>query len=423
MNDMADFYQQQAQARLSTTPWLAQIQKNALTALGQYGLPTRHDEEWKYTQVDATLVQSFVPTYAKDVAQPKHITSPFTYSLQIINGELCGLETLTKSLPAGVLVLPLALALVQHPDLIKPHLGTILEQEHGFHALNTAMIKQGVFIYIPEGLLINEPLVLTHIQDTANQAVYLRHVIVAGANSQATILEAYQGEENGSYLTNTVTEIAVERGAKLTHYKLQQESKSALHLGHIAVKQAKSSAFESHSFSLGGQLARSDLSIYLNEEGARCLMNGMYVTGSGQHADNHTTVHHTVPNCLSEQDYKGILSGNSCAVFNGKIKVFKDAQHTEAKQQNKNLLLSKQAQVNTKPQLEIFANDVQCSHGATIGQLDEEALFYLATRGIDRLAASHYLIHAFAIDNLRLISNPNIAQWIEPIIMKQVEAL
>lgn len=423
MNDMVDFYQQQAQPRLSTTSWLAQIQSNALAFLGKYGLPTRHDEEWKYTQVDASLAQSFVPTYAKEAALPKNTDSPFTHSIQIINGEICGLEALAKLLPAGVLVLPLASALAQHAQLIKPHLGSILEQEHGFHALNTAMIQQGVFIYIPEGISVDEPIVLTHIQDKTNQAVYLRHVIVAGANSQATIIEDYQGEENTAYLTNTVTEIAVASGAKLIHYKLQREGKSALHLGHLAVKQADTSVFESHSFSLGGQLVRSDLSIYLNEEHAHCLMNGLYITGQGQHVDHHTTVNHSVPNCSSEQDYKGILSGNSRAVFNGKVKVYKDAQHTQAKQQNKNVLLSKQAEVDTKPQLEIFANDVLCSHGATVGQLDEEALFYLATRGIDRLQASHYLIHAFAIDNLRLIRHAQVAQWIEPLIMKQVEAL
>ena len=193
--------------------------------------------------------------------------------------------------------------------------------------------------------------------------------------------------------------------AKLTHYKIQRESKAAYHLGHLAVKQSAHSQFASHSLSLGGKLVRSDISMYLQEEHAHCLMNGIYAPSEGQHVDHHTTVNHLVPNCSSEQDYKGILTGRSRAVFNGKVIVAKDAQHTDAKQQNKNLLLSANAEIDTKPQLEIFADDVLCSHGATVGQLDEEALFYLATRGIGRLEASHYLIHAFAQDNLRLIPN------------------
>uniref|UniRef100_UPI00260D9DA4 Fe-S cluster assembly protein SufD n=1 Tax=uncultured Legionella sp. TaxID=210934 RepID=UPI00260D9DA4 len=198
------------------------------------------------------------------------------------------------------------------------------------------------------------------------------------------------------------------------------ESKSAYHLGHIAVKQEESSQFASHSLSLGGKLVRSDLSLYLQEERAHCLMNGIYAPAEGQHVDHHTTVHHLVPECSSEQDYKGILTGHSRAVFNGKVIVAKDAQHTDAKQQNKNLLLSANAEIDTKPQLEIFADDVVCSHGATVGQLDEEALFYLATRGIGRLDASRYLIHAFAQNNLRLIPHRDLADWMGQLLTQQL---
>lgn len=423
MNEKLDFYQKQAQGRLSTLPWLEAMQKKALSELCQWGFPTRHDEEWKYTPVDELLTHEFSTTSKPTQHAPQVSDSPLKQGLTLHNGMIFGLEKLTKQLPKGVLVMPLSTAISQCPELITPYLGSILQPEHGFHALNTAMIQEGVFIYVPAGIVVEEPILLAHSQDNMNQAVYWRHVLVAEQNSQFSIVEDYQGPEGLCYFTNTVTEVCLAKDARLTHYKIQRESFKSYHVGHIAVKQAQSSQFESHSFSLGATLARSDLSMDLDEEHARCLMNAVYLTTQDQQVDHHTTVNHKVPNCLSEQDYKGVLSGRARAVFNGKIKVSKDAQHTCAKQQNKNLLLSKYAEINTKPQLEIFANDVVCSHGATVGQLDEDALFYLATRGIDRQQASHYLIQAFTIENLRLIRHSTIASWIEELLMKQVEAL
>lgn len=421
MNEILDFYQQQAAASLSTVPWLAQLQSKALADLNHHGFPGRHDEEWKYTSVDALLKQPF-STYEKDVVTAVANASdlPIQQRIVIQNGFISGEAELAKALPAGVLIVPLANALASHPELLKPYLGTILKQEHGFHFLNTAMIHCGMLIYIPAGVRVDEPIVLMHLQDQVNQAVHLRHVIIAEAESQASIVEDYQGLEDTCYLTNTVTEIFLGAKAQLTHCKIQRESKAAYHLGHISVKQSTGSEFNNHSLSLGGKCVRSDLSVYLQEEKAHCLMNGIYAPTEGQHVDHHTTVHHLVPNCSSEQDYKGILTGRSRAVFNGKVFVAKDAQHTDAKQQNKNLLLSANAEVDTKPQLEIFADDVLCSHGATVGQLDEEALFYLATRGIDRVEASHYLIHAFARDNLRLIPHLKLADVMSQLLTQQL---
>lgn len=421
MNEILDFYQQQAAASLSTTPWLAQLQTKALTNLNRRGFPARHDEEWKYTNVDALLKQSFTQ-YKRDAVavSPQVADLPIAQQVLIHNGLISGIEQVAKAMPAGVLVLPLASALTSHAALVQAHLGHSLNEEHGFHFLNTAMIHCGVFIYIPKGVCVDEPIALTHVQDQANQAVHLRHLIIAEADSQASIIEDYQGVEGTCYLTNVVTEVFLGAHAKLTHYKLQRESKMAYHLGHVSVKQGASSDFANHSLSLGGKCVRSDLSLYLQEEKAHCLMNGIYAPAEGQHVDHHTTVHHLVPNCTSEQDYKGILTGRSRAVFNGKVIVAKDAQHTNAKQQNKNLVLTANAEVDTKPQLEIFADDVQCSHGATVGQLDEEALFYLATRGIGRVEASHYLIHAFAQDNLRLIPQAKLAEVMGHLLIQQL---
>lgn len=421
MNEILDLYQQQALVSLSTIPWLAQLQSKALTDFSCSGLPGRHDEEWKYTNVDALLKQSFTPYNTElTAALPKASDLPVAHHIVIHNGRISGAEQLAKTLPAGVIVLPLATALTTHPELLKPYLGSILHQEHGFHFLNTAMINCGVLIYIPAGVCIDEPIALTHVQDQMNQAVHLRHLIIAQDDSQATVIEDYQGLENTSYLTNTVTEVFLGTKARLTHCKIQRESKLAYHLGHVSVKQGAHSEFANHSLSLGGKCVRSDLSLYLQEEKAHCVMNGIYAPTEGQHVDHHTTVYHLVPNCSSDQDYKGILTGRSRAVFNGKVIVAKDAQHTNAKQQNKNLLLSANAEVDTKPQLEIFADDVLCSHGATVGQLDEEALFYLATRGIDRVAASHYLIHAFARDNLRLIPHSKLADYMSNLLTQQL---
>ena len=196
------------------------------------------------------------------------------------------------------------------------------------------------------------------------------------------------------------------------HYKIQRESKLAYHMGHLAVNQAMDSQLDSHLFSLGGKCVRSDITIGLSEPGAQCLMNGVYVPNDLQHMDHHTLVTHEAPNCRSEQDYKGILNGHSRAVFNGRVVVAKGAQHTQAKQQNKNLLLSIDTEIDTKPQLEIFADDVVCTHGATVGQLDEEAIFYLATRGIGRADATRYLVKAFTVDNLRILANVELATWV-----------
>lgn len=419
MSEILEVYAQHAKAELSTLPWLAQLQKTALSKLKRNGFPTRQHEEWKYTSVDALVKEAFTGQTTTTGNCPSS-TIPMTRQLQVYNGQITGIEALAKQLPAGVLVIPLAQALAEHADLVEPYLGQILKQEHGFHYLNTAQIHCGVFVYVPAGIVLAEPIVISHYQDQANQAVHLRHLIVAEAQAQATIIEEYRGADDCTYLTNTVTETWLAASAQVTHYKIQCESKSAYHIGHITAKQASHSEFNSHSLSLGGKLVRSDLSLYLQEEFAHCLMNGIYAPSAGQHVDHHTTVHHLVPNCSSEQDYKGILGGNSRAVFNGKVIVAKDAQHTNAQQQNKNVLLSANAEINTKPQLEIFADDVLCSHGATVGQLDEDALFYLATRGIDRAEASHYLIQAFANNNLQRIPQRELAEWMGQLITQQV---
>ncbi|WP_419418941.1 Fe-S cluster assembly protein SufD [Legionella sp. D16C41] len=423
MSDILEFYQGQAKANYLAEPWLASLQKQALEDFNYFGFPTRKQEEWKYTALDSFLQQRFHNRLPLDsFCQDKlvHNLPPAGLGITICNGQIVKLDELSLQLPKGVIILPLLEAVKAYPEKVKPYLAQLLKHEHGFQALNTAFLQTGLFIYLPENVHLTQPLLLTHWQDEQEQGIYPRHLVIAEANSQATIIETFNGQADSSYLTNTVTEIYLAKQAKLVHYKIQNESKSAFHIGHLAVKQALESQFESHSISLGGRLVRSDVSIYLVEEEAKSVMNGLYLPNDNQHIDHHTTVYHQVPNCQSDQDYKGILAGRSRAVFNGKVIVAKHAQHTQARQQNKNLLLSAQAEVDTKPQLEIFANDVVCSHGATVGQLDEEALFYLATRGISRMQAKLYLVHAFAAENLSQIPHTEIREWIATLINNQL---
>lgn len=417
MNEVLDFYHQQARKQLLPIPWLAKIQLKGLQDFKQYGFPKRNNEEWKYTLVDGFLRERFVnqstqpPSKLASEAGLANVTM-----LTIHNGHLQEMELLWP----GVIVAPLLSAIEQHADKIKPYLNQLLTTEHGFQALNTAMLQGGVFIYLSKNCRLDEPILLSHWQDQAQQAVYNRHLIIAEEGSEATIIEEYRGSEDCCYFTNTVTEIAVAPRAKLTHYKIQCESKAAYHIGQLAVQQAGASQFTNHSLSLGGKLVRSDINLRFQQEGAQCFLNGIYAPTAGQHMDHHTTIEHAVGNCISRQDYKGILSGHSRAVFDGKVIVAKGAQHTQADQQNKNLLLSAQAEIDTKPQLAIFADDVICTHGATVGQLDEEALFYLATRGIDRLEAANYLIHAFMAENLSSITAPFLAKWVGNLLNQQL---
>lgn len=418
MSECVEFYQSQARGSLSSNPWLLTRQQQALQALTTGGFPTRHDEDWKYTSVESFLQHRFVAH--KAASKPDRVDTQIPpvacHRVMIVDGLLAA----CPELPAGVSVLPLMDALSTMPEKVTPYLNQILTSEHAFHALNTAMLSNGLLIHLAEGVRLDAPLWISHWQTEANQAVHLRHLVVAEKGSQASLIEDYAGETAQCYYTNVITEVHLAENASLMHMKLQRESKHAYHVGHLAVKQSAHSQLDSHLFSLGGQWVRSDLTIHLDEAHARCSMNGVYLPFEGQHMDHHTLVHHAAPDCCSEQDYKGIVNGRARGVFNGRVVVAKDAQHTVAKQQNKNLLLSMNAEMDTKPQLEIFADDVVCTHGATVGQLDDEALFYLATRGIGYEEASRYLMQAFMTTNIRAVSNADLAAWIGDLLNEHI---
>jgi Fe-S cluster assembly protein SufD len=425
MDSVLEFYKKEVEVGQVAVPWVARVQEKAMRELEYRAFPSRKDEDWKYSALalDGFLATRFAQQKGPTLKKPNLTDlpkAPLGQEIILYNGEIIGLEALQASLPAGVIVEPLLSALERHEAKVKPWLGKLLTHEHGFHALNMAALQTGVFIYVPKNIQLDNPLLLTHWQDVPNAALYARHLVVLEEGSRLNLIENYQGKPTCAYFTNAVTEVHLGAHAELVHYKIQAESSAAFHIGHLAVQQGQASSCQSHSLSVGGQLARMDISLTFLAPEASCLLNGLYLPAEGQHMDHHTSIHHLVPDCKSKQDYKGILSGKTKAVFNGKVLVSKGAMHTAAEQQNKNLLLSSDAEIDTKPQLEIFADDVTCSHGATVGQLDEDALFYMATRGLNYEEASLALIQAFAMENIAYLPSEPMQAWMSQLIEQQL---
>jgi Fe-S cluster assembly protein SufD len=311
-------------------------------------------------------------------------------------------------------------------------------RDRAFVALNTALMEDGAYVRIPRGVIVEEPIHLLFVGSAADGAPAVSHpriLIVAEENSQATVIETFVGvgdgvgrptpglPDGGVYFTNAVTEIVAAENAVLDHYRVQRESETAFHIATQWVQQARSSNFASHAISLGGALVRTDITAVLDGPGIESTLNGLYVVGGQQHVDTHTAIDHAQPHCNSHELYKGILDGRATAVFNGKIFVRQDAQKTDAKQTNQNLLLSRDAVIDTKPQLEIFADDVRCTHGATVGQLDADALFYLRSRGIDAAEARALLTYAFASDILGRIKVAPLRTALEELLFTRLPSI
>jgi len=294
--------------------------------------------------------------------------------------------------------------------------------QHAFVALNTAFLDDGAYLKLPAGAIVPQPIHVLFITTSAagRPVTHPRVLIVLEPNSQASVVETYAGDPDAAYFTNAVTEIVLGENAVLHHCKVQHESAAAYHIGSMQVRAGRSSTCASHSISLGGALVRNDIVAVLNGEGAECTLNGLYLADGQRLVDNHTTIDHAQPHCASREVYKGILADRARGVFNGKIVVRPDAQKTDAKQTNRALLLSADALINTKPQLEIFANDVKCTHGAAVGQLDDEAVFYLRSRGLGEAAARQLLIHAFAAEVLDRLSIEPIRARVEETLRRAV---
>ena len=391
--------------------WLQPLREAAFRRFAELGFPTTHNEEWRFTNVAPIARTTFAAGRKVDVAA-KLVRGPV--QLVFANGHLL---TRPESLPKGLEVGGFA----DDPAAVERHLGKYASSdENAFVALNTAMILDGALIRVARGAVIAEPIEIFYLTTAAKDpiAIHPRALILIGENAQCTIVERYQGTGEGVYFTNAVTEIVVGESAVVDHYKVQQETLSAWHVATLQVALGRSSVFSSHSISLGGALVRNDANAVLSE-GCEGTLNGLYIVNGTQHVDNHTAIDHAQPHAVSHEVYKGILDGKSHAVFNGKIFVRKDAQKTDSKQTNKNLVLSDDAVVDTKPELQILADDVRCTHGATIGQLDAESLFYLQSRGIGKQDAKNLLIFAFAQDIVDRIKVQSLRDSLEKVLFEK----
>jgi len=395
--------------------WLWQHRQSALASFDRLGFPTGRNEDWKYTSIEALVAQAFERGNgeAKAVSVNDVLAWSFTdfasSRLVFVNGTFAPGLSSVRDLPQGARVQSLAEALKESDHILAPHLARhARHRQEAFVALNTAFMEDGAAVFIPEGRRLEEPLYLIFVSMAGATAIatHPRNLIVLGAASEAKIVESYIGLGTGSYLTNAVTELIAEQGAVADHYRLQRETDSGIHIGALAARLSRDANFTAHAITLGGALVRNDVRVVLDGEGAGCVLNGLYLMEGKQHVDNHTEIEHAKPRGSSRELYKGILSGSARGVFNGKIVVHKDAQKTDARQTNKNLLLSENAVVNTKPQLEIRADDVKCSHGSTIGQIDSDALFYLRSRGIGFSDAQSLLSYAFASDVVGRVKIP-----------------
>ena len=398
-----------AAAAAAGPAWLDDLRGTAIRRFAELGFPTTHEEEWRFTNVAPIARTQFAPAGPVPVtaAELDRLAYPGACRLVFINGRFAPKLSSRGGLPAGVEAGSLAEALRANPDAVRAHLGRHAEfANHAFVALNTAFLADGACVRVPKGTVVEEPIHLVFVAAGAGAPAvsHPRSLVTIGPNAQATLAETYVGLEGAATFTNAVTEIVTGENAVVDHYKLQLERVEAFHVATMQLAQGRNVNFASHSISLGGALARNDVNAVLSE-GCECTLNGLYVVTGRQHVDNHTAIDHAKPHAVSHELYKGILDGQAAAVFNGKIYVRKDAQKTDAKQTNKNLVLSEDAVINTKPELQIWADDVRCTHGATIGQLDAEAIFYLRSRGIGKEDARDMLTQAFArdiVDRIRI---------------------
>jgi Fe-S cluster assembly protein SufD len=396
-------------------PWLQQLRKEGLSKFSATGFPSPREEEWRYTNVSTIEKKLFAPVlkgfeYASvDAVDAKLIKSSLltdTWSVVLINGHFCAGLSVLDGLPAGVQIIGLADVLNNQSVLVEKYLGqSVSNQEHNLVAFNTAWFGDGVFVHIPAKQVLNKPIQILHVVTDNDAVAATRSLIVLGEQAEAEIIESFAGVEE-SYLTATVTEVFVEANAHLTLYKTQTESVKAYHFGGTYVKQAQDSRFTHHNFAFGGLLARTDIHTDL-DKASECDLNGLYLGANRQHIDNHTRINHLKPHAISREMYKGVLDDRARGVFQGRVIVAEDAQKTDSQMNNRNLLLSDDAEADTKPQLEIYADDVKCGHGVTVGQLDEKSIFYLQSRSVDIDAARNMLTFAFAnemVDKIKIKS-------------------
>lgn len=410
------------------SPAARAVQKSALEAFRSSRFPTTRDEDWKYTNLSDALRHDY--RLASPIELPSgRLLSRMRYAqisplrLVFVNGHFSDSLSDIQEVPKGVTIAPLRTAFRRHQDVIESHLDRLSKPLGGvFGTVNSSGLSDGALIHLSANAVLDLPVLMIFLNygPQGPTLIQPRNLVVAERNSRCTLIEVYAGVDESMTMTNAVTELFVRENAFVDHHKLQIENLRSYHLGHLFIQQERSSNFSSHVYSHGAALARNETQTILDGEGIECTLNGIYLVKGNQHVDNRTMIDHARPHGHSWEVYKGILADKATAAFNGKILVRQDAQKTDAKQSNHALLLSPDATINSKPQLEIFADDVKCTHGATVGQLDEKMLFYMRSRGIPKDNAEHLLTFAFAADIFSGIAVPALKDWLGEAILQRL---
>ena len=402
--------------------WMEKLCKSALARFEGVGFPSNKTEAWRFTNIAPIANTRWQTAETPSLEQASPLVEKFTFGkdavveLVFVNGQFHGELSRMGKLPRGVKVESLVEAVADDAEGVQKHLAQHASiQSNPFVALNTALMGNGAFIHLPAGTQVEQPIHVLLISTGGEQplASHPRVLVVAEEGVRATVVESYVGTEGQTYFTNAVTEIVCGADSHIDHCRLQQESTRAYHVSTMQVELGRAATFVSHACSIGAKLSRNDLNCIMNGERAYATLNGLVLIGGDQHCDNHTLLHHAKANCPSHELYKHVLDGKSTAIFKGQILVQKDAQKTDSKQTSKTLLLSDDAYMNSQPALEIYADDVKCTHGSTTGPVDEDMVFYLRTRGVGLEAARHLLTYAFAADVTRRIKVEPVRRRIE----------
>jgi len=405
--------------------WLAPMRRNAMTSFSALGFPTPALEDWHYTSLSSIADVPFAVAGGSSTTTVADLT-PYVINAEwptvvMLNGRYSAALSSLDLIPDGVTVMDLERASREQPALLQQHLGTVAVSEHAMTALNTGLMQDGVLVWLANDVVSETPIHILHVADAsaAGSATFPRTLIVAGRSSKATVLESFVSLAEVAYFTNHVAEVVVGENATVTHSKIQRESDLATHVSTTEAHQARDSHYVHFSMAMGAKLSRTNVYTILDGENCGATLNGLYLGKGAQHTDHQTRIEHAQPHCFSRELYKGVLDGSSRAVFNGKVYVHAIAQKTDGKQSNHTLLLSPDARIDTKPQLEIFADDVRCTHGATVGRMDEAGLFYMKSRGVPAETARKLLTYAFAADVLETIENETVKQALEQLTLER----
>ena len=410
--------------------WVTTLRREAISGFAKLGFPTLSDEEWRFTNLEALRRGSF--SIAENGISGVSRKSVNSYGfpgldclrLVFVNGRFASSLSDTGDAGEGILVKSLSEAIREQGDLVKDHLARYADYEKdAFISLNTSYFEDGVFVYVPDGTVFEKPVHVLHVSTDESRPLFInpRNLIIVGQSSAAKVIEHYVSASQSVYFSNVVTEVVCGENANLEHYRLEFESQKAFNFTTLRVNQQKNSNIASHSVLRGGAIVRNNVHPVLGGEGCNSDIYGLFMSEGRQHMDNFMRVEHASPHCDSRQFYNGVLDDRSKGVFHGRILVHEGAEKTDAKQTNRNLLLSDTAQIDTKPQLEIYNDDVKCTHGATIGQMDEEALFYLCSRGIPMRKAKIIMLRAFTNETLEHMSIDPVRETLERAVMKWFE--